>query len=403
MGLSEGPLLTPADIHAEFERVRGAVDFRSVADPDSLTQPAFDTPRLDSPQFYKRLAPIAKILESHPRFAERFDFWWATEPESYTSPAETGLQTVLIAALADAVQDHPNLRRLKPTVIRCVANPQFSSLSIRGSEVDFVCISTGFMKFLQMLLGSLIDFHDAGKDLAGPTRICATNVVFGQDAERTLRQRPQAGKEICGRIVDQALKVFGGGLAGHHSPIFGRMLGDISEASPLMPALYVACEGFITLHELAHLLAGHEYSASRSLEHEIEADLSGISLMIVASSVLGDSLSVPVLYGPPLFFQGARLYALIHRIGVLYAEKDLPESEQQSIDTLAAAERELKHRLGRTQRYLHEQVPLPAGVPDIFGSIVSELAVPIVGCQQKLFAMTGRELEFDATLDAVNR
>lgn len=399
----ERSLLVPEDILNEFDRIRGGVDYRSVVDPNALNQPALDTPRLDSPYVQRVLNHIAQTLEDHPRFSKRFDFWWATHHESYTNPAEVGLQNVLIAALADSAQDHPNLERLKPTAIRCVTNPQFSSVSINGSAIDFVCVSLGFMKFLQLVLGALIDFHDAGEDLRGETKLCNTNVIFGQDAERTLRERPSTGEEICGRVVHEGLRIFDGNYANHHSPIFGRMMSDIGKASPLMPALYTASEGFIALHELAHLLAGHEYSSSRQLEKEVEADVSGMSLMIVASSVLGDRLPVPVLYGPPLFFQASRLYALIHRMGTIFIERDIPENEQQSMEVLVAPEAELKYRMERAHRYLNQQVPMPPGSPDIFHDIVMELSVLIVGCQQRFLAVTGQEIEFEEVLKTVMR
>jgi hypothetical protein len=395
-------VLSAADVRAEFDRVRGYLDHRSVADPTSLDQNLLYEPALDSPRVLASLDRVKKMLEEHPAFSQRFDFWWAIDPRSYNSTVEVALQVVLIAALADSNQDHPHLNRLKPTAVRCVFNPQFSSTSIQGSAVDFVCISSGFMKFLQVLLGTLIDLRDLGRDLSGPTRLCRTNLFFGQDAERVFRERPDAGEEVCRGLVGAGLKVLDGHLVSHHSPIFGRLMSDVLRASPIMPLAYTACEGFIACHEIAHLLAGHAYSPTRDIDQEIEADRGGASLMIVSSAT--DNIPAGVLFGPALFFQASRIYELIRRMGTIISEAEVPESEQQSMDDLVAPELELKQRMDIVQRYLDEQIPQIPGLPIRYSAVVAELSVLIVGCQQYLIKHLQREvLSFDAVLDSHKR
>lgn len=389
-------MLSPSDIHAEFDRVRGVADFRSVADPDAMKADPLNASSLQGPHAQRMLDRTARILDEHAEFSNRFDFWWAVDAASYTDPVEVFLQQVLIAALADSKRDHPHLRALKPTAVRCVYNPQFSSFALPGQTVDFVCISIGFMKFLQVLLGAMIDFHDAGCDLTGPTRLCYTNLAFGQDAERLMRQRPKVAQGICNRVVLEGLRCFKGDFANHHSPIFGRMVGDLLEVSGLTPLLYSGCEGFIVCHELAHLLSPDK-TPQRKMRLEQDADLSAISLMFVATCVIDNDLFVPTLYGPPLFFQAARIYGLIHRAGIVIS------GVPQDMEKMSDSEVELIRRLMGIRRYLRKETPLPAGTPDLFDDLIAELSMLLLGCQWRLLELGGKDVDIGALMLAAER
>jgi hypothetical protein len=377
-------LLAPHDIHDDFHKVRAGVDHRSLMDPAP-----FGDGSLDNPMAKRRLDEIAELLDTHPRFSERFDYSWAADPASYNDSLELSLQSVLIAALADSNQDHPHLERLRPTAVRSVMNSQFSSTCLSAERVDFICVSFGFIKFMQICVGSMIDFHDIGRSIDGDTRMADTNYLFGQDAERALRTAPEAGREICRRVVDAGFTIAGGGYVAHHSPITGRLASDIGQASLMVPLMLVACEGFVVCHELAHLLGGHRRGVFRALDHEVDADEAATSLLIVASATLR-GLPAGTMFGPPAFFQVARLYEMTRRVRAMMHEPG-------DVSKFIASEHELKLRMKLTGRYIAREIKLP-GKRAVFWDVVNELGVLIRGCQLymlEVFTKEKRDFDFD--------
>jgi len=380
-------VLTPEDIHSEFRKVRAGIDHRPVPESAALDGFPSDIP-LDGPHAKRQLDEISELLDAHPRFSERFDFSWATDPASYSISLELTLQAVLIAALADSDQDHPDLARLRPTVVRCVMNPQFSSTCISADEVDFICISQGFIKFMQIFVGSMIDFHDIGRWIHGETKLADTNLVFGQDAERTLRTVPEAGKEICQGIVNAGFNIAGGEHVSHHSTISERLADDIGRHAPTLVIAMIACEGFIVCHELAHFLKGHKQKLVRSIDDEVGADESGTSLLIVASATL-KPLPAGTLFGPPVFFQLARLYEMMHRVRAMMYEPG-------DVSKFIASENELKLRMKLTGRYIAKHIPMPHERSP-YWEIVNEIGVVIRGCQlYMLEVFTKEKRDFDS-------
>jgi hypothetical protein len=332
---------------------------------------------------------LEAYLATHAEFASRFDFGWAaTPPRPEDEPFDVLLQSAVVTALAEVDPDHPNLDRLKPVAVKWVENPNFAAVSVPGATVDFICLSRGFAKFVQAVVGAFVAAHDAARE-APPIEglIARTNHIGGHDLERLLRTERQTGMTLMGKLVDVGWRIASGEPATWKPSISPRLTGDIGTQLPLLGQMLLAADLFVALHELAHLLEGH-HSSERRLDHEIAADRAAISLGIIVSARLEGARFTSFL-GPTCLLQTARLYELIRRAKSAF--------EKNWAAAALYPEEELAARLAATRRAAVEfglESLLPVAL-----AVDAEMSAMILGCQSYLLSQLGSEVAFEELLD----
>jgi hypothetical protein len=379
------PRLTREAIDQLFEEVKPLVDhsLATSAPPDMATS------RADLLDSARRIAQsLQEYLATHQEFAARFDFGWAaTPPRPEDEPFDVLVQSAVVTALAEVDPKHPNLDRLKPVAVKWVENPNFVAVSVPGATVDFICLSRGFAKFVQAVVGAFVAAHDAGRE-APPIEglIAKTNYIGGHDLERLLRTERQDGITLMGKLVDVGWRIASGDQATWNPSISPRLNGDIRTQLPFLGQMLLAADVFVALHELAHLLEGHR-SSERSLDHEIAADRGAISLGIIVSARL-EGARFTSLLGPTCLLQTARLYELIRRARSAF-EKDWSAAALYPEEELAA-------RLAATRRAAGE-FGLGSLLP-VALAVEAEMSAMILGCQCYLLSQLGSEVAFEELL-----
>jgi hypothetical protein len=373
-------LLTYQEIKAEFARVSLLVDNAKII---ALPPDASDAEISSATDVVKE--ELSRLINRSKHLPQVSDYDWVLTSECELSPYELVMQYLIIAILAEIPPDHPDLVNFKPTVLRFVRGASFSSVGIPGHSVNFICISIGFTKFIQAVFGLILDLHKFGKEKTRNGLVCATNHIFGQDAEAALRIKTHG--EIA-RVIFSGPE---GGvyLAGYGSSIRERLNSPEIFQVSLLPHGYEAAEAFIICHELGHLLHGHQLSLGRDSRQEREADQAAISLLLCASA-LGEEYRAYPIIGPPLFFQIARLYELIRRFRQVISDL------QGMTGEVLRPEFELHVRLMSVVNDLKEFVGKPAAHRS--AEIASELTVIIAGFQQCMERFIGLDPPLDKFL-----
>lgn len=367
---------TYEEIKAEFSRVNLLVD--------NVRIELVPTPLPEGAASYLNVIKemIARLLDKSSHLPQVSGYDWVLSPECELNPYELVLQHLIIGILSEISSDHPDLIGFKPTVVRLVRGASFSSVAIPGDSVNFICISFGFMKFIQAIFGLILDLREIGKEKSQGGVVCATNLFFGRDVEAALRAETHA--EIARIIFSDP----DGGVhfTGFGSPINNRLSKDEVTQTSLLPEGYFAAEAFIVCHELGHLLNRDQLSLGRDSSQERQADAAAMSLLLCASALGIPHQRLPII-GPPVFFQIARLYELIRRFREAISNPEKITAEALQPD------RELLVRLVGTAYGLEKFVDKPTA--DRSTEIAAELSVVIAGFQQCMMRFVG----IDAPLD----
>ena len=292
-------MLTSEIVRIEFTRISALVDNSQI---NIVGGSGFDKHRGYA------IRVLADTIEKAGHLPHCSDYGWVIDAANEAHPYEVFLQAMVIGIIAEIPAEHPDLAGFKPVAVRLVRGTSFSSVSFPGEQVNFICISLGFMKFLQGLVGLMLDLQERGREQQGEHLFCTTNYVFGRSIEAALRN-------VSTSEIESFIKAFPDKdlfLSGYGSPITTRLTEKTTLNTSLLPQALMATEAFILCHEMGHLLRGHQLSWQRSPTLEREADKAAISLLLCASA-MGEEYSLISWIGPPFFFQVARLYELIRR------------------------------------------------------------------------------------------
>lgn len=378
--------ITADIVAAEFAKVRHIVDDgRGTGKPlDGLD---LDTLKGAEVWFrHKHLTDIERLIKTTPLFFKSGAFDWAADPDAYNDPLELAMQRDLMVVLSEISEDHPDLQRLPPVAVKWVTNPYFSSVCLRGETVSFICISNGFARFLQAVVGTVIRLHDVGVHLRW-LNSSLSNYLFGADVERALKRGGETVDQAITFLIDAAVRLMDGQSTGLPYALTPRLVGDIKVTSPMLAHAYSSSELFIVMHELTHLLRGHNHRRGRTLADELAADRGAQSLLVIAGSQLDYDGTFYV--GPIMFLQVARLYDEICRMTRLARH---PYEGELDDERELESGIELKLRLEAVVKNAEKMVPGPRGLGM---ALLEETAVLIAAVQAVHLTAAGLPTHFE--------
>lgn len=330
---------------------------------------------------------IAEVLERRPGFAARFDYGWATDPDGYDDVWDAVLQHVVIVTLSEIDDDHPDLERLNPVVVKSVRSVSFASVCVPGADVDFICISRAFQGFLQAFVGTLLDLRDAARGLDDTTATwCRGNALHGRDAERALRAGGDETEQLVDTLLGSAMRLSAGRPVRHARSVGPRLYAEIERVNPFLAEAYLSCEGFVVCHELAHLLRRHRFDVHRDVRREREADQAALSLMTIASACV-EWMATGLFAGPALFIQVSRVYDLGRRV------QEGVDAGHVDMETIVPPADELTARGVAIVRAI-PGLGTPPVVQQLVQQLIDELHVILAACQRAVLRELGHARPF---------
>lgn len=384
-------MITRTEIDEQFEQLRPLLEHRfDVELPAELQELASEDDPGDGVS--ECMALIGELLDDPQSTLNRFDYQWALDASGYGSDYEAYMQYGLLKILSEINPSHPKLSEVRPMVVKLVKSPNFSTVAVAGVDVDFVCVPFGLQKFLQVVVGTLINAEDAASSVTYDESLrTSSNRIGGQSLERLVRGDPAAAHGIVMGIIDAGFALARGRAFSHLEPVTPRLMGDYGRTYPMMATLFICCELFIVCHEMEHLLNRDKISMAREISDEVGADAGGLSLLIIAAATV-EGARFAAISGPVAYFQVARLYDLIRRVAaVVDPQEGAPEPSSQS-------EFELRLRLNA---FLQGggRMGIPKDLMAISEELADEWWLLIASCQVSLFRLIGIELTLDAALD----
>lgn len=382
--------LSADDVLTAFHRVRPLVETEEphTTTPEGL---GLDIDAISERVCSSCMEDMRYLLSTTPHLRALGYGDWVLAPELYRFPNELVMQRDLLVVLSEVRSDHPSFDGQGPVAIRWVLNPFFVSTCIPGERVSFVCLSMGFVKFLQVVVGTLVRLHEVARELPAEDSVF-TNYLFGADAARAIGAGGARIENMINVLLGSAGRMAEGELTGLDAPLTPKLVQEITPSHPFLGTAYSSCETFIVLHELAHLFRRHEPGASRTLSLEIEADMAALSMLVIADARL--DYFGPLFVGPAFFFQVARIYELATRtFGALKALRERMRQPEASQRTLAdksdprGREQELEARLHAAILWI-PRMGVPLG--GLAGAMAEELDVLLAGCRLRLLTGLGR-------------
>lgn len=372
--------LTATHVLERFRLIRPSFDMDIPMTSPTPAGMGFSEPHLAPENVLADLLQrIEDQVKGNPAFSSG-EYDWATDPSVYRDYAEAMMQYDLLTVLGEMRRDRPGVEALQPIAIKWVTNPYFASVCVPGPDLNFILLSHGFAKFLQVVVGTMVRLHDLAAESTVPPS-GRSNYLLGADIERALRLDDEAVRHALHVLIGSAMRSMDGELVGMDNPVTPRLV-ELGDKHPFLATIYSSAELFIVLHEVAHLLLEQDPKKGRTLKQEIDADHAGQSLLIVADATLG--YAGPYIVGPAFYFQVARLYEMIRR----FLRKD--ESLQ--------AEQEMQSRLKATiARAPGMGMPLES----LIQCMAEEVFVLIAGCQHEMLRMLKSPVPLDSLLPPI--
>lgn len=263
--------LTPEAIAADFEHVSYLFDAnaRIQRHPSDVARAA------------EASEEIQQLMRKRPAFFRRFDYGWAASLR-YQSGIEAWLQLEALSVLSLIPDDHPDLVRHRPTVVRLVATADYATTTVSGRVCDFVLLSEPYLSLVREFAVLLRSLHGLA-DLSSPANYLDASWLM--KATRSLVDKgEQAVSDMYRPLQEHAVALARNEQPRVSPPQLGAWLQDaVSAGDPLAQDLacrYVAVDRFVLFHELGHLLRTDPYTQPRSAIAEFHADRTAVSLAL---------------------------------------------------------------------------------------------------------------------------
>jgi hypothetical protein len=287
----------------------------------------------------------------HEQFYTRFGYEWVRDRRNFLNPFEALFQFELLRILGDLSPSHPDYWRLKETAVRFIPTANIGAECREVGDYAFILLSTSFIRYIKEIVLALWRLHrialGGGNNADRSACFTCHNHVFGQDAELAMRISWREAEKVFTPLLAVIFSHLNYEVPCFKSIALTVEMDEAGKPADMLPfgGLYHPVEMFVLCHELAHLLKGDVEKQERSVEEELLADHSAMSLYIIHNSFNARQplmISHPMSYfvGPVLFFQGMRLLALCRRL-VILRECDFQTGANHLLDE----ERELSARL----------------------------------------------------------